>query len=486
MLKGDSEMLLKEYKFGYADATKELIIEPEIFEKAFYDSHNILDKLMNSWKYMLVGRKGVGKSAYSSKIQYIAEHEKSCYAHTIQLNDFEYTTFGKASTDDDLVGTKKFLDAWNFVILLNIYKIIYEKLEITEGTELNETIELLKKMGFPVTNSFKSTVTSVSRLKLGATVGIFDAAYENEFGFKPISFSDRVGAVVEKMQETLKSVYISQKLFVLIDGVDDILRIKKNQLDILSSLIRSIDMLNQNLFQNKINIKLLLFIREDIINQITDPDLNKIKRDGAIRLSWVDNTDDLKHIAELRFQLTERNQEDCWDMIFPRELQGKKSWDALLEHTLYKPRDILQFLCVCQELYPNNAKLTFSEMKSSIKKYSCDYFIEEMKNELSGYISDILINTLPSTFQRLGSNSFTFEKLLRIINEQSNSKEYSEQDVRQLVLVLFESGYIGQLINTNYGKTSVVFKYRNPSAVIDYNEKMIIHRGIQKGLSIIL
>ena len=57
MLKGDCEMLLKEYKFGYADATKELIIEPEIFEKAFYDSHNILDKLMNSWKYMLVGRK---------------------------------------------------------------------------------------------------------------------------------------------------------------------------------------------------------------------------------------------------------------------------------------------------------------------------------------------------------------------------------------------------------------------------------------------
>ena len=196
MLKEIIEMLLEEYKFGYADATKELIIEPEIFEKAFYDSHNILDKLMNSWKYMLIGRKGVGKSAYSSKIQYIAENEKSCYAHIIQLNDFEYTTFGKASTDDDLVGTKKFLHAWNFVILLSIYKILYEKMEITEGTELNETVELLKEMGFPVTNSFKSTVTNVSRLKLGATVGIFDAAYEGEFGVKPISFSDRLGAVV--------------------------------------------------------------------------------------------------------------------------------------------------------------------------------------------------------------------------------------------------------------------------------------------------
>ena len=52
-------MYFKEYKFGYADATKELMIEPEIFENAFYDPHNILDKLINSWKYMLVGRKGV-------------------------------------------------------------------------------------------------------------------------------------------------------------------------------------------------------------------------------------------------------------------------------------------------------------------------------------------------------------------------------------------------------------------------------------------
>lgn len=479
-------MVLKQYRFGYADATKELMIEPEIFEKAFYDSHDILDNLMNSWKYMLVGRKGVGKSAYSSKIQYISEHQNECYAHTIQLNDFEYTTFGKASTDDELVGTKKYLDAWNFVILLNIFRIIYQDLEITEVSDFNKAVELLNKMGFPVTNTFKRTVTSVSRLKLGATVGIFDAAYEKEFGVKPISFSDRVSALVEKMQNTLKSIYLPKKLFVLIDGVDDILRIKKNQLDILSSLIRSIDVLNQDLFQNEINIKLLLFIREDIINQITDPDLNKIKRDGSIKLSWVDNTDDLKQIAELRFKMTNQNENDNWGKIFPDELHGKSSWETLLEHTLYKPRDILQFLCVCQELYPDKEKLTFSEMKGAIKKYSSDYFIEEMKNELSGYIDDILINALPSTFQRLGSSSFSFEKLFQVINEQSNSKMYTEQDVRQLVLVLFESGYIGQLINGSSGRTSVVFKYRNPSAAIDYNEKMIIHRGIQKGLSIIL
>lgn len=479
-------MKLGEYQFGYADSTKELMIAPEIFESAFYDPHDILNKLKKSWKYMLVGRKGVGKSAFSSKIQYSAEHEGDCVAFPMFLGDFEYATFAKASSDGDLVGTKKYLDAWNFIILLNIIKILYQDMKMTEVVQLNEMVDLLDKVGFSITNTFKATVTSVTRLKLGANVGVFDAAYENEFGYKPVSFSDRIGTIVERMQETVSSIYLPHKFFLLIDGVDDILRIKKNQLDILSSLIRSIDSLNQNLYQNKANIKLLLFIREDIINQITDPDLNKIKRDGSIKLSWVDNTEDLKRIAEMRFGLTLGENKDVWYKIFPRELSGKDSWAVLLEHTLYKPRDVLQFLCTCQEVYPNNEELSYSEMKNTIKKYSSDYFIEEMKNELSGYIDDSLINILPSIFQRLGSSSFSFEKLMQVINEQANVKQYSEQDIKYLVLTLFEAGYVGQLLSGIKGKQSVIFKYRNPTATVDYSQKLIIHRGIQKGLGIVL
>ncbi len=479
-------MKFSEYKFGYADATKELMITPEIFELAFYDPHDILHKLTNSWKYMLVGRKGVGKSAFSAKIQYSAKHNGNSIAVSMFLGEFEYATFSKASSDSDLVGTRKYLDAWNFIILQNIVKVLYQNMEIKEVQQLNEVVDLLDKVGFPITNTFKTTVNSVSRLKVGTNVGVFDAAYEKEFGCKPISFSDRIGSISERIQNVVSSIYLPQKLFLLIDGVDDILRIKKNQLEILSSLIRSVDSLNQTFYQQKTNIKLLLFIREDIINQITDPDLNKIKRDGSIKLSWVDNTRDLKQIAEMRFGLTMEDNKDIWYKIYPKELSGKDSWEALLEHTLYKPRDVLQFLCICQELYPNNEALSYSEMKNAIKKYSSDYFIEEMKNELSGYVDDALINIMPSILQRLGSTSFTFEKLMQVINEQANVKQYSEQDIKWLVLTLFEAGYIGQLLSGNNGRQSVVFKYRNPAAMIDYSQKLIIHRGIQKGLGVVL
>lgn len=61
-------MELQDYQFGYADAAKEFTLVPQIFEDAFYDPRSIVDKLINDWKFILIGRKGVGKSAFSSKI----------------------------------------------------------------------------------------------------------------------------------------------------------------------------------------------------------------------------------------------------------------------------------------------------------------------------------------------------------------------------------------------------------------------------------
>ena len=54
-------MKLIDYKLGYADAEKELLLTPEIFESAFYDPKDIQKKLLYSWNYILSGRKGVGK-----------------------------------------------------------------------------------------------------------------------------------------------------------------------------------------------------------------------------------------------------------------------------------------------------------------------------------------------------------------------------------------------------------------------------------------
>ena len=480
-------MKFEEYQIGFADAAKEYMMIPEIFEKAFYDPKGIIDKLLNKWAFMLVGRKGVGKSAFSSKIQSLAHDSEDLCSYQMQLNDFEYSTFSKTKIDSDVTGTQKYKKSWEFILLLTIYKITSSNLEIQEVDSFNNMIKTLEKLGFPTNIDYKRNITTLSKLKVGVNAGIFDATFEKEFGVKPNSFLERISILSDKMVDVLSSIYFNKNIIISIDGVDDILRFKKNQLEILSSLIRSVDYLNEKFFSSKLPIKIIIFIREDIICSVTDPDINKIKRDGSIILSWCNRLDDLKSVVNLRFKLSgvsEENVDKWWESLFPPKIREQDSWTFVLEHTLYKPRDVLQFLKCCQENYPDKETLSYSEMQTAIKIYSKEYFIEEMKNEITGFVNDELINILPSVFSKIGKRAFKFTEFKKIISEQPLNMEYTDSDIKYLLQLLFESGYMGQIIKTGPGRESVVFKYRNTTASIDYGQKFIIHKGLHKGLGI--
>jgi hypothetical protein len=486
---GGLTMRLKDYQFGFADATKEFTRVPRIFEEAFCDRRNIINKLLYEYHYLLIGRKGVGKSAYCSKIQSIAKKSDSIHAFPLQLNDFEFTTFAKTSVDSDVIGTQKYKASWDFLLMLTFYKIIVNELKITEVEEINNIVYLLGLLGFPLDAGYKLDVTRLSKLKIGISVVEFDAEFEKEFKIKPSSYLDRISTITDKMINVLTKVYLNQqKIIIIIDGLDDILRYKKHKFEIISSLIRSVDYLNDRMLSNKLDIKTILLIREDIICCITDPDLNKIVLDGAISVSWNNRLEDLKELVKLRFKFSgidDNNIDTYWDRIFPRKIRNKTSWNYMLDYTVYKPRDVLQFLKCCQNEYPDNESLSMSEFQNALKIYSNKYFIEEMKNELTGFIDHDLIIILPSVFRRLGRRSFDFAEIYSMICEQSQGKNFSDGDVKALLLALFDSGYIGQIIPANKDtKEMVIYKYRNASARIDYYLRFITHKGIHSGLGI--
>ena len=482
-------MELRNFEFGFADAEKEFTRKPEIFQKAFYDSKGIVNKLINGYEWILIGRKGVGKSAYSSRIQSIVKNNEveNLFAFPLQLNNFEFSTFAKTSIGDEVVGTNKYKTSWNFVLLSMVCKILYLKLNITEVSSFNEMVEILRKLGFPIEKDYKRDILRLSKIKIGSDK-FFDIEFQNEFGEKPGSYVERISTLNEKMLEVLSDIWLKDnKILILIDGVDDILRFKKDKMEILSSLVRSIDYLNEEFLKNEIPIKTILFIREDIINNIVDPDLNKIKRDGAIYLGWHNKIEELHEIVKLRFAFSGvmSNEIDTyWSKMFPKNIREKESWTYIIDHTLAKPRDILQFLKCCQQLYPDKESLSYSEVNIALKEYSKEYFIEEMKNEISGFINDSIVREIPAIFQKVGYKEFGYKEFSKLLCEQS-SRVIEDKDVKYLLLLLFDSGYIGQLFdNGRNKKKSVIFKYRNTSAKIDYNEKFIIHQGLHSGLGV--
>ncbi len=482
-------MRFGDFKFGFADAMKELTRTPEIFEEAFCDPRNVVEKLLNSYQFLLIGRKGVGKSAFSSKIQSLANKSDKLFAIPMNLNDFEFTTFAKTNTDVEVSGTQKYKSSWDFLLLLSLYKVIFNELQITEVEEINDIIFLLDKMGFSLDSGFKADVTKLSKLKVGISIVKFDAEFEKAFNLQPQNYLERISILAEKMLDVLCRVELNDRqISLIIDGFDDILRYKKNKMDIVASLIRSADYINDCLMRCNKKIKILLLVREDLITMVVDPDLNKIIHDGGIVLNWANRLDDLKSLVNLRFALSgikPSEIESCWHNMFPNKIKGKDSWDYALDHTLYKPRDILQFLKYCQTEYPENEKLTLSEMQNVLKVYSNQYFIEEMKNELSGFIDDELIVSIPSIFRRLGGRAFGLTEINKLSNEQCSKREISIDDSKMLLMYLFEAGYIGQLVTSGKStKRSVIFKYRNPTARIDYYQQFITHQGLHRGLGV--
>lgn len=482
-------MKLSEFEFGFADATKEYTRVPIIFEKAFVDKRNFIDKLLKSYEFLLVGRKGVGKSAFSSKIRYLSEKSSSLYAFPLNLSDFEFTTFAKTGVDDMVVGTQKYKSSWDFLLMLTIFKILYNEMGMTEIEEITDIMYMIDAMGFSTDIGYKSDVSKLAKIKIGVGVTQFDLEFEKTFNTKPVTYIERISIISEEMQKVISKLYLNErKIVIVIDGLDDILRYKRNKIEIISSLIRSADYINDKMLQSGVSIKILIMIREDLISMVNDPDINKIVQDSSLFLNWSDRTNELKELVDLRFGLSglsKSQAKQCWDKIFPSKIRSKKSWDYILEYTLYKPRDILRFMKYCQTEYPDQETLSLSQTQNVLKIYSNRYFIEEMKNELSGIIDDELINALPSAFRKLGGRSFRIHEINNFINQSSLRKKISIDETKILLMYLFEAGYVGQLIdNRNGGKKSVVFKYRNQTARIDYYQSFLIHRGLHSGLGV--
>lgn len=484
------KVFLEDYIFGYADAETEFKIKKEIFEKAFYDPKNIVDKLINDYQFILIGRKGVGKTAFSAKIRSISDTDEKLHCDMMDLSQFEFGVFNKLRLPD-LEGTQKYKSPWKLTLLIYIYKLFSNEYNFLEVSDFADHAAFLESCGVLNSKNLNTIIRKLSKKSFNFDVKFLSYSKENEYEDGKLSY----GEVCEYLLEGLEEIYTEDKFLIIIDGLDDMLRFKKERLLMISGLIRAINDLNREFLTIDIPIKIILLAREDILASITDPDLNKIRRDAGITLNWNTKDDDLKNMINLRFKLSGISEdfiEKQWYYVFPTKIKKKDSWDYVTEFTLGKPRDILQFLSQCQRNYPNNSRISYSELDRVLIDYSTEYFIEEMKNELAGFIDDDVIYLIPQVLQTIGGSDFRYidfkKNMERLIENQSDAY------FKQILLTLFENGYLGQVTEMKYWdkeakkniiRNQVIFKHKKPSVRINYECKFSIHKGLYKALNIV-
>lgn len=489
-----------DFEKGYTDAEKEMMYNPK-FNAIFHDINGTYNRLINikSPKAILLGKKGVGKTAYASMIS--STNNPNRITFILQLHELPYNEFVNITdTNGQVLGTQRYLHSWYLLLLTSIVKRLKED-DVADKEALKNLKKIIYDLGFIDNRDFVRDILTASKFNFKTNLPTmeFSIGYDGSQKVKFLNLTD----LTNYFADTYKNLGITKEVFPVIDGVDDVLRVNTSEeeiKDILSGLIRAVDSLNTKNYNN--NTKFILVIRDDIAKIVNDPDMNKIIQDRGEKLDWYTNkargtTDNLillfnkRYLVNKQLDLT-NNRYKIWNSLFPRRIKGYSSWDHFLEYTMYRPRDVIQFLNKFIEKYPNHSKINIPTFNDELKNFSKDHFFEEMKNELIGFLDDEIIDSLYKILQRLGSQNrrnFTLEEMLTTYKDLGYN--YDRPQIEGILLTLFNLGYIGiirqvnQKINGEYKqRTYLDFKHKDPRYSFDSKAKFVIHKGLFSALNI--
>lgn len=275
---------LRGINFGYADSERELRETPELFDNAFVDPCNYLDELLNKGKFLVLGRKGSGKTAYGAKIRRMSELDSEIVVKSCSLSALNYLEFEENFSNNVNQGGRKFLASWKYLLLLEIVKIIFEKFPNQENEDMRTIFEALKECGALPSADLLHTVQNVQQkgfaIKLGNLLEVNGEKKKTVEIAKPEK-------IAEIIMRTLKDCAFGEtRFYLIIDGLDDVLRGTHFSSDVITGLIRAAEELNQDFQLSSMQVKIVILLRTDIFEMCRDPDLNKIKRDSSINLIW--------------------------------------------------------------------------------------------------------------------------------------------------------------------------------------------------------
>lgn len=462
--------------FGYADSEKELMETPELFDSAFIDPRNYLSKLMHGPAFLVLGRKGTGKTAYGAKIRRLAMQNDDIIVQPCILSDLNYSSF-ESFAYQNVRGGRRYLYVWKYLLFLEIIQLIKNTFPDNENQELNILIESLQRYGILPTEDIIHTARTLDTTKISLTIPNLFSIGKNTEKELVLTGTDEIA---DKGIEILKRAYFGEKHFyIIIDGLDDALRGKQFSSDIITGLIRAAENINNQL-RLTIRLKIIILLRSDIYELCRDPDQTKMKRDSAINLSWT--RDDLCNIVIKRIQNKYpqyKKFEEFWREFAPGYFKKRKSSTVLFELTLLRPRDILQFFIECQDLYGNQNMLSYSEFSNTIAGYSKNYFISEMQDELTGIFPDEFVTAIPAVLSQLGHREFYMEDLQKVIEKQQ-----LKISAKRTLETMYASGYIGQLRLREDGRGFISFSHINPFDRFSPKDKCILHRGLVKALNV--
>lgn len=476
---------LKSVFFGFSDAQTEADRNPKEFLRSFFDIHEHLIELINGTRFMVIGNKGAGKSAYGAKIL-LNQEQYNIIASYQTLSNFDNNIFDKLKTFETL-GSNQYISLWKCILMIESVKLLESSGLNIQNEEYIRIFDALTRVGLlENTDDVSIIVSKLSETDLCINVNNIFKQSRKKKHYEELQGAGTISTAIFK---AIKNLYFKESFVLIIDGLDDILSNDSFEPNIITGLIRAIDELNKQLSHSTINLKIIVLIRNDVLNVCRDSNISKIIRDSGIKLSWKLSNDiynsDLIKLVEKRFNSSWKTNytfKEIWEAYFPETIYNdKNSLLYVLDNIIYRPRDILQFFVEAQKEFKSNTPFSEEQVQTILSNYSNEYFIDAMRDELTGFFPNEIITILPDIMSKIGDRCF----YLNVFEEECKKhKEFKNiENISEILKKLFEVGYIGQH-RQRTDKEYTVFSYRNEREKFNDEDECIVHRGLLRGLTI--
>lgn len=429
--------------------------------EVYEDFHDLLNGLSGE-KFIVVGRKGSGKSAFGEWVSLRSLNDPNLHCKFIRKSDSNLEKAVQIGEEAGLSVDSESFFRW--IIYTNMLRMFIELPAVSESKDYRllkafleknsgyiqvnelEIKELIQKHGYDV------AIEQFRRFLSARFNKQFEAKSERAPYFKLLVHLEDLLVRLLKSEDTREN----ENAFVLFfDDLDigfDVSR--KPSIDSLVSLLRACRYVNNDVFgKNGLNAKAILLLRDDIETFLSgrEADTAKLFASYASRITWYqeefaahpeqENSLNLKKFINRRIQYALRRCEiscddDPWRSLVADVRNEKSSFRYIVSQTLFRPRDLLLFFLPLDRgtfTYP----LGYDEIRTLTDLYS-EELAKEIKGELSSFYESTQIETIFRALGALTKGQAKYEQAIKIIEDNC-----LDIDPVQLLEYLFDRSIIG-------------------------------------------
>ncbi len=477
--------------FGGIDADAD-----QLLDDCFQD-HEAYQRAWDHDRFIVIGRKGSGKTAIYRKILKHEGYDHFAFGHTFE--DYPWHHHDLQATLG-VPEEARYTQSWKYLILLSASKVLLN-VDQTQPWHIDAHDDMQRLERF-VTDSYGSRDPEVTQLfapgktlRVNPTLAIPGVGVGLNLEQVPI---DKLPSIVQEVNRT-----VAESVFNLLNP-DLSYHICFDQLDLgfttddpkyaqrLTGLLLAARDITLKARGADKKMSVDVFLRDDIYQLLRFEDKNKVSENLVSRIEWDSPRTQwtLKNLMEKRLAvLLEIPTQDSWDVVFDedQEMRGRQAkYNHILDRTFRRPRDIIKFCNEVLQAYkargPQSGERFQNEDVIAARQPYSEYLLNELDDEVFKHFSEY--EAFLETIKSIGTLKFTREQFVAACEERTDTPP--DPDPITALAKLFEFSIVGYLkAGGGGGGSTYVWRYLDPRARFDRNAPSFrVHSGFKEVLGL--